>query len=215
MQQPTRSHTQTRPSSTLGTVHTYRTSTAETIFSLYGDDRNSWRSTKTHSLFRHNSNRESASSNYRPMSTVSGFAVFHVFCYMSIVVSCLLFTRLGLDHPGARPGDALTDTARVSTLVEHRSLSNCKRGFIIVLSRTSAESGTAQGWRESAPVDVYTGIMHPTPPNALPSHDATHVESASTHIPPYPSRDSDPGTTAHHRASVPSLHHPADHPVQA
>jgi hypothetical protein len=31
---------------------------------------------------------------------LSEFAVFHVFCY---VVSCLLFTRLGPDHPGAGP----------------------------------------------------------------------------------------------------------------
>jgi hypothetical protein len=35
---------------------------------------------------------------------------------MSIVVSRLLFTRLGPDHPGCASGDALTDTARVSPL---------------------------------------------------------------------------------------------------
>jgi len=61
-------------SSTLGTLHTQRSSseaTAETIFSLYGDDRNSWHSTNSHSLFRNNSLRESG-SNYRPMSTANG-----------------------------------------------------------------------------------------------------------------------------------------------
>ena len=58
-------------SSTLGTVHTQRTSseaTAEIIFSLYSDDRNSWHSTNAHCLFRNNSLCESGSDN-RLMST--------------------------------------------------------------------------------------------------------------------------------------------------
>lgn len=61
-------------SSTLGTVHTQRTSseaTAETIFSLYSDDRDSWHSKKAHGLFRNSSHRQSG-SDYRPMSTENG-----------------------------------------------------------------------------------------------------------------------------------------------
>ena len=61
-------------SSTLGTVYTQRTSseaTAETIFSLYGDDRDSWHSKKAQGLFRNSSHRESG-SDYRPMSTANG-----------------------------------------------------------------------------------------------------------------------------------------------
>lgn len=70
-------HPQSYPdpsSSTLGTVYTQRTSseaTAETIFSLYGDERDSWHSTRAQSLFRNNSHRESG-SHYRPMSTANG-----------------------------------------------------------------------------------------------------------------------------------------------
>ena len=43
---------------------------------------------------------------------------------LSIVLTCLLYTPLGPDHPGCASGNALTDhCACVSTLVEHRSLS--------------------------------------------------------------------------------------------
>lgn len=73
----TTTHPQPYPdpsSSTLGTAHTQRTSseaTAETIFSLYGDDRDSWHSKKAQSLFRNSSHRESG-SDYRPTSTANG-----------------------------------------------------------------------------------------------------------------------------------------------
>ncbi len=56
-------------SSTLGTVHTqWNSSERLQIFSLYGDDRDSWLSTNAQSLFRNNSLRESG-PNHRPMST--------------------------------------------------------------------------------------------------------------------------------------------------
>ena len=124
-------------SSTLGTVHTARTSseaTAETIFSLYGDDRNSWHSTNAQSLFRNHSLRESG-SNYRPMSTANG----------------------------------------------ESSLSYLRQSS--ASSRSSADNGTGQGWRESAPVGVYTGTVHPTPPHAPLSHDPIQVQSAGTQFP--------------------------------
>ena len=126
-------------SSTLGTVHTQRTSseaTAETIFSLYGDDRNSWHSTKAQSLFRNNSLRESG-SNYRPTSTANG--------------------------------DSSLSYLRQSS----------------ASSRMSADLSTGQGRRDSAPVGVYTGVLHPTSP-----YTPTQVDSASTQLPSSSSRDS-------------------------
>jgi hypothetical protein len=126
-------------SSTLGTVHTQRSSseaTAVTIFSLYGDDRDSWHSTNAHSLFRNSSLRESG-SHCRPMS--------------------------------AAYGDS--------------SLSYLTRGS--VSSRSSAENGAGLARRESAPVGVYTGVVHPTPPHAPSSYGPTQVT-------PFPRSSSQP-----------------------
>lgn len=148
-------------SSTLGAVHTQRTSseaTAETIFSLYGDDRNSWYSTKTQSLVRNNSHRESG-SNYRPMSTANG----------------------------------------------HSSLSYLRQSSA---SSRAADNGTGQGRRESAPVSVYTGIVHPTSPHAPSSHDPTQVESTGIQLPRSSSRGSSkhdhPPSSVHFRSTSPS-----------
>ena len=46
---------------------------------------------------------------------------------MFIVVNCLLLTPLGPDHAGCASGNTLTDTARVSTLVEHRFYHKAKK----------------------------------------------------------------------------------------
>ena len=141
-------------SSTLGTVHTQRTSseaTAETIFSLYGDDRNSWHSTNAQGLFRNNSLRESG-SNYGPTSTSN----------------------------------------------RDSSLSYLRRSS--ASSQTSPDIITGQGRRESAPVSVYTGILHPTSPHTPSTHGPTQVDSASTHR-PNSSRDS-----AKHNRAPSSVH---------
>jgi hypothetical protein len=47
-------------------------------------------------------------------------------------------------------------------------------------SRSSAENGTRQAQRESIPVGVYTGIVHPTLPHAPSSHGPTQAQCAGT-----------------------------------
>ncbi len=148
-------------SSTLGTVHPHRTSseaTAETIFSLYGDDRNSWHSTNAQSLFRNNSLRESG-SNYTPISTSN----------------------------------------------RDSSLSYLRRSS--ASSQTSPDIITGQGRRESAPVGVYTGILHPTSPHATSSHDPTQVESGNAQLPSSSSWDTSkherPPSSAHSKSTLP------------
>jgi hypothetical protein len=147
-------------------VHTYRTSseaTAETIFSLYGDDRNSWHSTKLR-VSSATTPIASLVSNYRPMSTANG--------------------------------DSSLSYLRQSS----------------ASSRTSADSGTAQGRRESAPVACTQACTPYTTPCSIVARRYTSRvcwHTAPRKVVPRSLR------TTNHRASVPSLHHPADHPAQA
>jgi hypothetical protein len=70
----------------------------------------------------------------------------------------------------------ITGPCQLQMGVHHCPITNVSREWYS--SRAAGECG------------VYTGIMHPTPPHAPSSHDATQVESAGTQLPPYPSRDS-------------------------